>query len=404
MQNLRSSSRRLLAAIAVVGLAATPILSFPPVGGVEPVAADVVRSGAVSWVTLITGDRVSVADRGGAPEVAAVEPGPGRDGMQFARHGHGGRMLVVPMDAVPLVGQGTLDPRLFDVAALVRAGYDDRSRSDIPLIVSGGYPSGPATTRTRSRLEAIEPATVTRELPSVSGFAVSERKDEATRFWDALMTGTGTGPAPRAEGRLTPEVTKVWLDGPVEVTLDESVPQVGAPTAWAAGHTGSGAVVAVLDTGIDATHPDLADAVVTAEDFTGDPDGASDGHGHGTHVASIITGSGAASGERYAGVAPDARLLVGKVLDDFGQGFESQVITGMEWAAAQDAPVVNMSLGGPVPDAGIGPMDEAVNRLTAETGTLFVVAAGNAGPGEQTIMSPGTADAALTVGAVDGGD
>jgi subtilisin family serine protease len=177
------------------------------------------------------------------------------------------------------------------------------------------------------------------------------------------------------------------------------VPQIGAPEAWAAGHTGAGATVAVLDTGIDVTHPDLAGAVVGARDFTG---GGSedDRHGHGTHVASIITGAG----DPYRGVAPDAELLNGKVLDDFGGGQESWIIAGMEWAAASGADVVNMSLGSFFGSDGTDPMSQAVNRITEETGTLFVVAAGNSGPGEGSVSSPGAADAALTVGAVDGDD
>ncbi|SES34991.1 Subtilase family protein [Streptomyces sp. yr375] len=124
--------------------------------------------------------------------------------------------------------------------------------------------------------------------------------------------------------------------------------------------------------------------------------------GHGTHVASTIAGSGAASpaGTKYEGVAPGARLLVGKVLDDSGEGDDSAVIAGMQWAVAQGAKVVNMSLGA-TDTAGIDPVEQAVNDLSASSGALFVVAAGNEGPGEGTIGTPGSAAAALTVGAVD---
>ncbi|MFC5110247.1 S8 family serine peptidase [Kibdelosporangium philippinense] len=156
--------------------------------------------------------------------------------------------------------------------------------------------------------------------------------------------------------------------------------------------------MAVLDTGIDATHPDLTGAVVGAQDFTGSASGADDRDGHGTHVASIITGEH----EKYRGVAPDAKLLNGKVLNDFGSGQESWIISGMEWAAAtQGADVINMSLGSSMPSDGTDPLSQAVNRLTAETGSLFVVAAGNTGG---MPPSPAAADAALTVGAVDHSD
>jgi len=195
----------------------------------------------------------------------------------------------------------------------------------------------------------------------------------------------------------------IWLDGPVRASLDHSVPQIGAPEAWAAGHTGAGSTVAVLDTGVDVTHPDLSDAVVGAKNFT-DSYSDDDRFGHGTHVASIITGSGAAEGGKYQGVAPDAKLLNGKVLDDQGGGLESWIIAGMEWAATSGADVINMSLGSPFPSDGSDPMSEAVNRITADTGALFVISAGNSGPDPESIGSPGAADAALTVGAVDRDD
>ena len=92
------------------------------------------------------------------------------------------------------------------------------------------------------------------------------------------------------------------------------------------------------------------------------------------------------------------------MLDEFGQGQDSWVIDGMEWAAqAQDADVVNMSLGDPNPSDGTDPISQALNQLTEETGALFVVAAGNNWV-EFSLSSPGVADAALTVAAVDGLD
>jgi subtilisin family serine protease len=171
--------------------------------------------------------------------------------------------------------------------------------------------------------------------------------------------------------------------------------QVGADRAQAAGFTGSGVTVAVLDTGIDATHPDLAGRVVAQENFSVSPDTV-DRVGHGTHVASIV------AGER-SGVAPGTGLLVGKVLDDTGFGNESDVIAGMEWAAPQ-ADVVNMSLGAPFASDGSDPLSLAVDALSDQYETLFVIAAGNSGPASATIELPGTSDRALTVGAVDGSD
>ena len=178
------------------------------------------------------------------------------------------------------------------------------------------------------------------------------------------------------------------------------MPQIGAPAAWQRGYTGKGVKVAVLDTGIDKTHPDLRDRVAAEANFSDSTD-AVDRDGHGTHVASTIAGSGAASEGKYRGVAPDATLLNAKVLDDGGFGSDSGIIAGMEWATAQGAKVLNLSLGG-WPSDGTDPLSQAVDALTRQTGALFVVAAGNcfsSDPGQ--ISAPGAADLALTVGSLE---
>ncbi|MEH7611901.1 S8 family peptidase [Gottfriedia acidiceleris] len=186
----------------------------------------------------------------------------------------------------------------------------------------------------------------------------------------------------------------------MEATLEQSVPQIGAPTAWESGYTGKGVKVAVLDSGIDLNHPDLVNQIEEAKSFV-PGETVDDFHGHGTHVASTVLGTGAASDGKNKGVAPEARLLVGKVLDKGGRGFESWILDGMEWAA-HNAKIVSMSLGGGKSD-GTDPMSQAVNNLSEETGALFVIAAGNDGS-EGSIGSPGAADAALTIGAVDKAD
>jgi hypothetical protein len=117
-------------------------------------------------------------------------------------------------------------------------------------------------------------------------------------------------------------------------------------------------------------------------------------------VASTIAGTGAASGGARTGVAPGADLLSGKVCNAGGQCQTSWIMAGMEWAVGQGAEVVNMSLGG-APTDGSDPLSQLVNQLSADTGTLFVISAGNTGSGFRRVGSPGAADAALTVGAVD---
>ncbi|MEV8374929.1 S8 family serine peptidase [Kribbella sp. NPDC056861] len=330
----------------------------------EPPAVTLPGEGIEGTVTLITGDRVTV--HGGKVGIA---PGKGRRGLQISVTRHRDELLVIPADVRSGLAAGRFDRRLFDVAGLIKAGYGDDRTQATPLLVTG-----------RTARTPLPKATSIKALPAIRGTALKVGKSDGAAFLAAL------GPA------------KLWLDGQRHLTLDESVPQIGAPAAWQAGYTGKGVKVAVLDTGIDATHPDLADRVGAAKNFTEEV--ADDLVGHGTHVASTVAGTAKASAGRYKGVAPDATLLDGKVCERRGCS-ESAMLAGMEWAATeQRAQIVNMSIGGEnTPE--IDPIEEAVNRLTAETGTLFVIGAGNSGPGAGSIDSPGSAEAALTVGAVD---
>jgi subtilisin family serine protease len=348
---------------------AGPEPSGPPASPGAPAADQVGRSGpAERSVTLVTGDRVLVGRDGVATRPV---PGAGRGHIRFSVRRAAGHSYVVPSDALPMLTRGRLDWRLFDVTGLLAAGYDDAHRADTPLIV-------------RTRTAGALAARTTRRLSTLDVQVVRAAKD--TRFWAGVRTDASA---------------RVWLDGLRRPLLDRSVAHIGAPAAWAAGWTGAGVSVAVLDTGIDAGHPDLADRVVDARNFTEDPDPA-DTIGHGTHVAATIAGTGVAAGGRYRGVAHGAGLLDGKVCESF-QCPESAILAGMQWAAAEKgATVVNLSLGGP-DQPGIDPLEEAVNRLTAEYGTLFVVASGNLGQcsPRNRVASPGTAAAALTVGATD---
>ncbi|MFC7099417.1 S8 family serine peptidase [Nonomuraea rubra] len=222
-----------------------------------------------------------------------------------------------------------------------------------------------------------------RPLPAINGVARKEPRTGA--LWQTLTGQARTAAAP----------AKIWLDGKAKVSLDVSVPHIGAPAAWAAGHTGQDVPVAVLDTGYDPDHPDLRGQVVKTQNFTAEPD-VRDLNGHGTHVASTIAGTGAASDGRRKGVAPGARLMIAKVCGQDGNCPDSGIIEAMTWAAENGARVANLSLGSP-DSPGVDPLEQAVNSLSAKHGTLFVIAAGNDGP--QRLGSPGSADHALSVGA-----
>jgi subtilisin family serine protease len=356
--------------------------------------------GVAHTVTLLTGDRVLVRPDA---QTVTIERAPGRERVRFLtqrfarRPGDSPHLYVIPEDALPLVLAGKADRRLFDVSLLIDSHYDDEHRDNLPVIATYAQKRG------QQRAPAVRtlPGDINpRTLRSVNGVSARPHKTRVRDVWGAFAAAHGKR-SKHAPSGTDDAIDKIWLDALLQPVLDQSVPQIGAPAAWSLGYRGEGVIVAVLDTGVDSAHPDLADRLVDSRNFTAEPD--DDLVGHGTHVASIIVGSGAASEGRYRGVAPGASLLSGKVCEVDGCP-ESSIIAGMEWAARDgSARIVNLSLGGsdePGPD----PLEEAVDVLTAQYGTLFVIAAGNDGPDQGTVNSPGTAVAALTVGAVDRGD
>ncbi|MFF5208116.1 S8 family serine peptidase [Streptosporangium sp. NPDC000396] len=346
-------------------------LGVAPVQG-QQAGAPQPGTGRANTVTLITGDRVTVIGKG-----YRVEPGPGRQ-VGFTRQVRGGHLYVIPSDAWALVAKGTLDARLFDVTQLLEWHYGDADRPDIPLITQSSRGLAPAPRAARQ----------TRQIAALGMSALQVPKANAGQAWQDLIGGSRT---------LAAGTTKLWLDGRRSFTLDQSVKQIGATEAWKQGMTGKGVTVAVLDSGYDPDHPDLKGVVAQERNFSEDPD-IRDIVGHGTHVASTVAGAG----EKYRGVAPDAKLAIGKIGSRWGMT-DSAILAGMEWASVEvKAKVVNMSIGAP-DGLDLDPVEQAVNTLSARTGTLFVVAAGNNGtPG--SVGSPGSADAALTVGAVDKAD
>jgi subtilisin family serine protease len=371
---------------AAAGQAATGQATVP--AAFSNAATAKASTAAPVTITLITGDRVTVRAGG----VLSVEPAADRAGVRFLSRLDNGHRYVIPSDALPLIHAGRLDDRLFDITTLTEFGYTDAT-GELPLLVSYPVAGGARAKATAGAAATVAGSRVVRELPVLGALAVQTPAAGRSALWNSLTVDSAQRRALRAG------VDKIWLDGKRKVNLDKSVPQIGAPTAWKAGLDGKGVTVAVLDTGIDATHADLAGQILGAKNFTTEAD-ADDKVGHGTHVASTIAGTGVASKGKFKGVAPGAKLLNGKVcgLEDCS---ESSILAGMEWAAQQGAQVANMSLGGGDRPS-IDPLEKAVNDLTAQFGTLFVVAAGNSGwGGAYTVGSPASADAALAVAAVD---
>ncbi|MFF1709171.1 S8 family serine peptidase [Streptomyces sp. NPDC058268] len=382
-------------ALLPTGQAATAAPSGVPQGRATPATA---AARAAHTVTLVTGDKVTVTELGGGKKTVTVDRPAGATGAVRSEIA-GDRITVVPDEARPYLSAGTLDKRLFDVTELIRQGLGDEKGRALPLIVTyekdARRAAGPAAPRGADKV---------RSLPSVGGVAVTA--DEPGTFWRDVAPGAGKSARTKAGsgGGLAGGIDKIWLDGRVDADMARSNEQIGTPKAWEAGLTGKGVKVAVLDTGVDSGHPGLKDRVDATKSFIPGEEVA-DRNGHGTHVTSTVGGSGAESeGNKEKGVAPGATLFVGKVLSDEGSGSESQIIAGMEWAAKDvGAKVVSMSLGSQEASDGTDPMAAAVNTLSKDTGALFVIAAGNTGA-PSSIGSPGAADSALTIGAVDSAD
>ncbi len=186
-------------------------------------------------------------------------------------------------------------------------------------------------------------------------------------------------------------------------TLDWGVDDVDAEVVWGGSENavdvipgnvdGTGVKVAILDTGIDYTHPDLDDNYRGGYDFVDNDADPLDGNGHGTHCAGIVAAED--NGIGVIGTAPHASLYAVRVLDDQGSGYTSDIIAGIDWAINNGMDVISMSLGGGSYDASF---DDAVTRAY-NAGIVVVAASGNDGTG--TISYPAAYTNAIAVGAID---
>lgn len=420
MRSISSAAIRLatVGALSVSGIAGAGLAQAANGARAHPLTHRVQAGPALlpaghSWtVTLVTGDVVHVTTTArGRPPLVAITPRPGRGRIFFTKFvDTKGDVEVVPSDVAPLIGR-VLDPALFNVTTLIQNGDDDAHRAALPLIIQG-HPSG---------LAALPGLARGPGLPSIGAVAATESRPAAVKVGRALAAmASAVVRAGLVRPQATGGISHIWLDRTIHLTdavsarvlaalaagrtvLDHNLVQIGAPVAWRAGDTGRGIKVAVLDTGVDATFPDLRGQIAAERNFTSKQAGAVDDRlGHGTFVAALIAGTGRAADGARRGVAFGARLVIGKVLNDQGSGTESQAIAGMQWAATR-ARIVNISFGAG-PSAGFDPQSEAINHLTTVDHVLFVAAAGNDGPGDETVEAPASAKAALAVGAVDGRD
>ena len=198
----------------------------------------------------------------------------------------------------------------------------------------------------------------------------------------------------------TPTATPTPTPTPVQTNtqvVQWGVTRIGAPLAWGT-NTGAGVKVGVIDTGVSTTHPDLAANVAGCVSFISGIPACEDDNGHGSHVSGIIAAVNNSIG--VVGVAPDAKIYALKTLDKNGSGYLSDIISAIDWSVANGIQVINMSLG---TSSDIQSFHDAVTRAY-NAGIIEVVAAGNSGPGANTVAYPGAYPEVIGVAATDSTD
>ena|GEM_PF-6406882 len=360
-----------------------------------------ISDGETLVATLITGDKVVASVQG---DRIGVMVEPAEKGREFSVFTRGDALYVIPKD----VNLAVFDLELFNIRILHE--YLKISKDVMPLIVK---------VKTSENLTEVEKGVVLSKFVDDFGSTLGEKiPSQILTVVESVALRVPIEILPKVYKTLSSSniIEKIVLDKVYRVEqssdtlpqLYESVSLIGAPNLWELGINGSGFKIAILDTGIDPSHPDfivgneskiISMASFVDYDFDGVPDELPiDGHGHGTHCAGIASGVGGYL-EIIKGVAPGAKLLVGKVLSDEGYGYTSWIIRGIEWAVASGADVISMSLGGTATTS-YDPLVATVNWATKQ-GVVVVIAAGNSGPSYFTVASPGVASTAITVGAVN---
>jgi subtilisin family serine protease len=220
--------------------------------------------------------------------------------------------------------------------------------------------------------------------PALSTTPVDETGPATSDVPRATAPTTSAAPVSTTTTSAASPVTAPALPLPLSSVSDPlrvdqwALDSANIPAAWAT-TGGAGVTIAIIDTGVDLDHPDLIDRLVPGYDFVDNDDVPDDDNGHGTHVA----GSAAASANTIGGVgaAPMASIMPIRVLDTQGSGSDEQIAAGIEWAVANGADVINLSLG----EAGFisrftkgGKLNAAIRSATA-SGVVVVAAAGNEG-------------------------
>ncbi|MFN8532862.1 MAG: S8 family serine peptidase [Dehalococcoidia bacterium] len=273
------------------------------------------------------------------------------------------------------------------------------------------------TVRLPSSGQAAEPESgpvrlIVAYQPGPNGAMMSPPAGLAHRVTNGSVTvfdaPSGGGQAALKALRADPRVRHVEIDQPIEAHVQPNdlrysdqwaLAKVGAPTAWNV-VTGTRTItVAVIDSGVDLTHPEFAGRILPGWNFVAKDGNANDDYGHGTHVAGIIAAAGN-NKDGIAGMAWGVTILPLKVLNASGAGYGSDLILAIDYARERGAKIVNISLG----SSGASTLlQEALDRANA-AGILVIASAGNTGASGNAAVYPGASPSVLAVGATDSND
>ncbi len=329
---------------------------------------------------------------------------------QMRKYGAGAAVLgaVAGAAALALPAEPTREPVARGDSASARqsvwgAGVAARETGAARGNVGGAW--RPITRNLTANPDQLLPTTVSAARPVR---VVSTSRDRDGRLTVTARTATDRNGAAAlvTAAQQAPGAIGVELDAPVSVAATDSLrhlqwdlDRIRTDEAWQRA-TGTGITVAVVDSGVNAAHPDLAGQVLPGADFiTGLEGTAIDPHGHGTHVAGTIAAL-AGNGAGIAGLAPDARILPVRVIGDNGSGYMSDVANGIAYAADHGAHVINLSVSGTVQ---VGAVSNAVAYARSK-GVVVVAAAGNARRSGSPTSYPAADEGVLAVAATDSAD
>ena len=260
-----------------------------------------------------------------------------------------------------------------------------------------------------SRVQIFDTGTFTAEIGGVPTGLDQEEVGLDINMYDAPIVSLSLTNQEIAALRSNPNVAMIEEDGvcyalpeaiifegqpaPLAETVPVGVQQVKAPPAWGCSR-GRGMKVAILDTGIDWNHPDLKPNFKGAVSFV-PGETPMDGHSHGTHCAGTV--GAAMNGSGVVGVAPEVGLYAVKVLANNGNGNWSWLISGLSWCVQNKIHIASMSLGGGGAPAAL----ETMCNAAFNAGVLLVAAAGNSGPGMNTVLQPGKYKNVIAISAID---